>query len=212
MWGTVSKISKRFLVLHVYLFFHTIYKGLSIYFDIYIPAVEAVQVKVGDLRTQAGLHLHIHLIARLHQLHSQIHVVSWQAVMCSQSQRAREKTHQMILGKKNKGGFHQVTDAAISICNVNVPPEKQSNSTELIKNSNLWIKHTHAPKPAGLQINSKCGMLSKQKPGRARFPLISHHFGVETSMRQLSYKGVLTGCLFKQIFLHPVNSLKVVLQ
>lgn len=100
-------------------------------------AVEAVQVKVGDLGTQAGLHLHIHLIACLHQLHSQIHVVSWQAVMRSQSQRAREKTNQMILEKKNTEGpiRSQIQQSPSVIVNVHL--HKQSNSTELIKNTEL---------------------------------------------------------------------------
>lgn len=97
-------------------------------------AVEAVHVKMGNLRAQAGLHLRIHLIARLHELHSQIHVISWQTIMRSQSQRAWKETHQMILGKKYRQGSIR-SKIQQSPSHVSARPGIQSNSTELIKNT-----------------------------------------------------------------------------
>lgn len=125
-------------------------------------AVEAVHVKMGNLGAQASLHLRIHLIARLHELHSQIHVVSWQTIMRSQSQCAWEKTHQMILGKKHQTRFHQVTDPS-NLCRMSMlilihNPIPQNSLGTLKAQFNLGIKHTDVPNTAGLKINSEHGM------------------------------------------------------
>lgn len=49
--------------------------------NVYIPTVTGLQVKVCDLWTQASLHLFVHLITRLHELHRQVHVVPRKAVV-----------------------------------------------------------------------------------------------------------------------------------
>lgn len=67
-----------------------------------VSSVVVLQIKVSDLWAQARLHLCIHLMARLHQLQSQVHVISGQAVVSTESQRARKKTHQMILDDRER--------------------------------------------------------------------------------------------------------------
>lgn len=67
-----------------------------------VPSALVLQVKVSDLWAQARLHLRIHLMTRLHQLQSQVHVISGQAVVSAESQRARKKTHQMILDETDR--------------------------------------------------------------------------------------------------------------
>ena len=62
-----------------------------------IMVLNGLQVKVCDLWTQPSLHLFVHLVTGLHQLHSQIHVVPWEAVVGPQSQSAWQKTYQVIL-------------------------------------------------------------------------------------------------------------------
>lgn len=51
-----------------------------------ITSVTGLQTEVCNLWAQSSLHLFVHLMTRLHQLHSQIHVVHWEAVVSSQSQ------------------------------------------------------------------------------------------------------------------------------
>lgn len=72
------------------------------YLHIDVPSVVGLQVKVSDLRAQARLHLGIHLMTRLHQLQSQVHVISGQTVVSTESQCARKKTHQMVLNQTER--------------------------------------------------------------------------------------------------------------
>lgn len=62
-----------------------------------------MHVEVDDLWTEARLHLEVHLVAGLHQLLGQVHVVSRKAVVGPESQGARQETHQMVLDKPPRG-------------------------------------------------------------------------------------------------------------
>lgn len=53
-----------------------------------------------NLRAQTCLHLMVHLVAGLHECPSQIHVVSWQAMVNAQSQRPWQEAHQVVLESK----------------------------------------------------------------------------------------------------------------
>lgn len=55
-----------------------------------------VHVEMCNLRAQACLHLLVHLVAGLHECPSQIHVVSWQAMVDTQSQRPWQEAHQVV--------------------------------------------------------------------------------------------------------------------
>lgn len=65
--------------------------------DLDVAAVTRLQVELGDLRAQARLHLRVHLVARLHELRCQLHVVGGEAVVRAQCQRAWQETHQVVL-------------------------------------------------------------------------------------------------------------------
>lgn len=69
---------------------------------VYVSGAALVHVEVDYLWAQACLHLGIHLVAGLHQLLGQLHVVSRQAVMGPQGQGPRQETHQVILKTSNQ--------------------------------------------------------------------------------------------------------------
>lgn len=71
--------------------------AVSAHLYFHVPAAALVRVEVDDLWTEAGLHLHVHLVAGLHQLFGQFHVISRKAVVSSKGQSARQETHQMVL-------------------------------------------------------------------------------------------------------------------
>ena len=58
-----------------------------------------VHVEVGDLRSQAGGLPTVGEVAGVHQLLSQLHVGDGQAEPHAQSQRARQETRQVVLGR-----------------------------------------------------------------------------------------------------------------
>ena len=59
-----------------------------------------MHVEVHDLWAEARLHLGIHLVAGLHQLLGQVHVVSRQAIVGPQGQGAWQETHQVVLERR----------------------------------------------------------------------------------------------------------------
>lgn len=63
------------------------------HFNIHVLRAARLHVEVHYLRTQARLHLCVHLVARLHQLLCQLHVLAGQAVVRPQGQRARQEAH-----------------------------------------------------------------------------------------------------------------------
>ncbi len=65
-----------------------------------------MHVEMRYLRAQTCLHLGVHLVASLHQLFCQLHVISRKAIMCPQRKCARQETNQVVLketGKEEKG-------------------------------------------------------------------------------------------------------------
>ena len=56
-----------------------------------------MQVEVCDLGAQPRLHLTVHLVAGVHERLGQLHVLSRQAVVGTQSQCPRQKAHQVVL-------------------------------------------------------------------------------------------------------------------
>ena len=72
--------------------------------DFDVTPTVGLQVEVGDLGAQARLHLGVHLVARLHQLDGQLHVLGGQAVVGAQRQRARQETHQVVLREGTERG------------------------------------------------------------------------------------------------------------
>lgn len=71
------------------------------YLHIHVSAAALIHVEVDDFWTETGLHLDVHLVAGLHQLLGQIQVISWEAMVSTKSQKARQKTHQMVLKDQN---------------------------------------------------------------------------------------------------------------
>lgn len=69
--------------------------------------IAGLQAEVCDLRTEAGLHLFVHLVAGFHQLHSQVHVVPREAVVGPQSKSSRQEADQMILQSNTRNGFQE---------------------------------------------------------------------------------------------------------
>lgn len=62
-----------------------------------VPIVADLQREVRDLRAQPSLHLFVHLVARFHQLHSQIHVVPWEPIVGPQRQGPWQEAHKVVL-------------------------------------------------------------------------------------------------------------------
>lgn len=56
-----------------------------------ISPFSGLQAEVCNLWTQPRLHLDVHLVTGLHQLHCQIHVVPRQAVVDTQRQGSRQE-------------------------------------------------------------------------------------------------------------------------
>lgn len=69
------------------------------YLYIHVLAATLVHVEVDNLWTETCLHLDIHLVAGLHQLFGQVHVIGWKAVVSTEGQDARQETHQMVLNR-----------------------------------------------------------------------------------------------------------------
>ena len=63
------------------------------YLHIDVSGAALVHVEVDNLWTEACLHLDVHLVAGLHQLFDQIHVVFRQAMVGPESQSAWQETH-----------------------------------------------------------------------------------------------------------------------
>lgn len=62
---------------------------------LYINVLGATQmhIEVDNLWTEASLHLDVHLVAGLHQLFGQVHVITRKAIVSTKSQSARQETH-----------------------------------------------------------------------------------------------------------------------
>lgn len=71
-----------------------------------------MHVEMNYLRAQTRLHLGIHLVAGLHQLFCQLHMISRKAVMCPQCQSARQETYQMVLKERRKKGLDELFDSS----------------------------------------------------------------------------------------------------
>lgn len=71
-----------------------------------VPAVADLQREVRDLWAQPRLHLFVHLVARFHQLHSQIHVVPWEPIVGPQCQGSWQEAHKVVLesDRRKRGG------------------------------------------------------------------------------------------------------------
>lgn len=67
------------------------------YLYIHVADAALIHVEVDNFWTETSLHLDIHLVAGLHQLFGQVHVVCWKAVVSTEGQNTRQKTHQMVL-------------------------------------------------------------------------------------------------------------------
>lgn len=67
-----------------------------------VPTVTDLQREVHDLRAQPRLHLFVHLVARFHQLHSQIHVVPWEPIVGPQRQGSWQEAHKVVLESDRK--------------------------------------------------------------------------------------------------------------
>lgn len=78
-------------------------KHCQSHLDNNVAAVTGLQVEVCDLRAQTSLHLFIHLVTGLHQLHSQIHVVPREAVVGPQCQGSWQEAHQVVLKGSDRG-------------------------------------------------------------------------------------------------------------
>lgn len=70
------------------------------YLHIHVFAAALIHVEVDDFWTEASLHLDVHLVAGLHQLLGQVHVISWKAVVGTEGQNTRQKTHQVVLKER----------------------------------------------------------------------------------------------------------------
>lgn len=57
------------------------HKKICDHLDKNVPSVTGQQVEMCDLRAQPSLHLFVHLVTCFYQLHSQVHVVSWQPIV-----------------------------------------------------------------------------------------------------------------------------------
>lgn len=75
----------------------------STYLHVDVLNAALVHIEVDNFWTEARLHLDIHLVAGLHQLRCQIHVVSRKAVVSAESQSAGQETHQMVLRLQTAG-------------------------------------------------------------------------------------------------------------
>ena len=62
-----------------------------------LHSLRALQVEVCDLGAQPRLHLTVHLVAGVHERLGQLHVLSRQAVVGTQSQCPRQDAHQVVL-------------------------------------------------------------------------------------------------------------------
>lgn len=67
-----------------------------------VPTVADLQREVRDLRAQPRLHLFVHLVARFHQLHSQIHVVPWEPIVGPQCQGSWQEAHKVVLERDRR--------------------------------------------------------------------------------------------------------------
>lgn len=76
------------------------YSPSRIHLDIDVSPLVKLQVEMGDLGAQACLHLDVHLVARLHQLQGQLHVILRQPIVGTQRKRARQETHQVVLRER----------------------------------------------------------------------------------------------------------------
>jgi len=71
---------------------------LSAHLDFHIfVALLCMKIEVYNLRTQACLHLSVHLVTGFYQGFSQLHMISSQTIVSSQCQRTRQKANQVIL-------------------------------------------------------------------------------------------------------------------
>lgn len=61
--------------------------------------ITGLQAEMCDLRAQPSLHLFVHLVTGLHQLHSQIHMVPREAIVGPKRQGSWQEAHQVVLKK-----------------------------------------------------------------------------------------------------------------
>lgn len=96
--------------------------------DNHIVPIVGLQVEVYDLRAQPSLHLFVHLVTRLHQLHSQIHVVPREAVVGPEGQCPREEADKVVLQKEREAQSGRTT------LNQSDPADGQSGTCARLRN------------------------------------------------------------------------------
>lgn len=75
------------------------YNWYKPHLDNNVATVAGLQVEVCDLGAQPSLHLLVHLVTRLHQVHGQIHVVPGEPVVGPQRQGSGQEAHKVVLEK-----------------------------------------------------------------------------------------------------------------